>query len=40
MARMTKYTTKLTEDKRVILEKEVSINYPGQTFFIKSPKTR
>lgn len=38
MARMTKYTTKLTEDKRIILEKEVSINYPGQTFFIKSPE--
>ena len=38
MARMTKYTTKLTEDKRIVLEKEVSINYPGQTFYIKSPE--
>lgn len=38
MARMTKYTTKLTKDKRIILEKEVSINYPGQTFFIRSPE--
>jgi DNA repair protein RadC len=38
MARMTKYTTKLTEAKRVVLEKEVSINYPGQNFIIKSPE--
>lgn len=38
MARMTKYTTKLTEDKRIVLEKEVSINYPGTTFIIKSPE--
>lgn len=38
MARMTKYTTKLTEDKRIVLEKEVSINYPGETFIIRSPE--
>lgn len=38
MARMTKYTTKLTSDKRVVLEKEVSMNYPGENFFIKSPE--
>ena len=38
MARLTKYSTKLTEDKRVVLEKEVSLNYPGETFFIKSPE--
>lgn len=37
MARMTKYTTKLTENKRVVLEKEVSMNYPTLTYTIKSP---
>ena len=37
MARMVKYTTKLTNNKRVVLEKEIAINYPEQTFIIKSP---
>lgn len=37
MARMTKYTTKLTENKRVVLEKEVSMNYPSLSYAIKSP---
>ena len=36
MARLTKYKTKLTENKRVILEKEASTNYPGETFIIRS----
>lgn len=27
--RITKYKTKLTEDKRITLEKEVSVNYPA-----------
>jgi DNA repair protein RadC len=34
---MTKYTTKLTENKRVVLEKEVSTNCPTLTYAIKSP---
>lgn len=37
MARMTKYTTKLTENKRVVLEKEVSMNYPSLSYKIMSP---
>ena len=37
MVRMTKYTTKLTESKRVVLEKEVSMNYPTLSYAIKSP---
>lgn len=37
MARMTKYTTKLTENKRVILEKEKSMNCPSLPYAIKSP---
>lgn len=37
MVRMTKYTTKLTETKRVVLEKEVSMNYPTLSYAIKSP---
>lgn len=37
MARMTKYTTKLTDNKRVVLEKEVSMNYPTLSYAIKSP---
>ena len=37
MARMTKYKTKLTENKRVILEKEVSMNYPSLSYKITSP---
>lgn len=38
MARMTKYKTKLTDNKRIILEKEVSMNYPAETFIIRSPE--
>lgn len=38
MVRMTKYTTKLTENKRVVLEKEVSMNYPELSYTIKSPE--
>ena len=37
MVRMTKYTTKLTENKRVTLEKEVTKNCPDLTYAIKSP---
>ena len=37
MAQMTKYTTRLTEGKRVVLEKEVSMNYPTLSYAIKSP---
>lgn len=37
MVRMTKYTTKLTENKRVVLEKEVSMNYPLLSHKITSP---
>lgn len=35
--RVVKYKTKLTEDRKVVLEKEVSINYPEVKRFIKSP---
>lgn len=38
MARMIKYATKLTENKRVVLEKEVSMNYPTLSYAIKSPE--
>lgn len=38
MVRMIKYKTKLTENKRVVLEKEVSTNYPGLSYAIKSPE--
>ena len=38
MARMTKYKTKLTENKRVVLEKEVSMNYPDLSYIIRSPE--
>ena len=37
MVRMIKYATKLTENKRVILEKEVSMNYPDLSYKITSP---
>ena len=37
MVRMIKYKTKLTENKRVVLEKEVSMNYPTLSYVIKSP---
>lgn len=35
--RMVKYKTKLTEDRKVVLEKEVGINYPEVRNVIKSP---
>lgn len=38
MVRMTKYKTKLTENKRVILDKEVTKNCPDLTYAIKSPE--
>ena len=38
MVRMTKYTTKLTENKRVVLEKEVTTNCPGLAYAIRSPE--
>ena len=38
MARMTKYKTKLTENKRVVLEKEFSGTYPTLTYAIRSPE--
>lgn len=38
MARMTKYKTRLTENKRVVLEKEVSMNYPELAHIIRSPE--
>ena len=37
MVRMIKYKTKLTENKRVTLEKEVSMNCPSLSYAIKSP---
>ena len=38
MVRMTKYKTKLTEDKRVTLEKEISVNRPDMVSIIRSPE--
>ena len=38
MARMTKYKTKLTENKRVVLEKEASMNYPDLSYIVRSPE--
>ena len=38
MARMTKYKTKLTENKRVVLEKEVSMNCPDLSVIVRSPE--
>lgn len=35
--RITKYKTILTETKRVVLEKEISVNRPDVKCFIKSP---
>jgi DNA repair protein RadC len=35
---MTKYKTKLTDNKRVVLEKEVSMNYPELSHIIRSPE--
>ena len=37
MVRMIKYRTRLTESKRVVLEKEVSTNCPDLSYAIKSP---
>ena len=37
MVRIVKYTTKLTDNKRVVLEKEVSMNYPELSYKITSP---
>ena len=37
MVRLIKYKTKLTENKRVTLEKEVSTNCPDLSYAIKSP---
>ena len=37
MVRMIKYKTRLTENKRVVLEKEVSTNCPNLSYAIKSP---
>lgn len=37
MVRMIKYKTRLTADKRVTLEKEVSVNRPDIVSYIKSP---
>lgn len=37
MARLTKYKTKLTDDKKVVLEKEVSMNYPDIKRIVRSP---
>ena len=38
MARITKYKTRLTEDKKVTLEKEVSVNRPDLSAIIRSPE--
>lgn len=38
MVRMIKYKTRLTENKRIVLEKEVSANRPDLTHYIKSPE--
>lgn len=36
--RVIKYKTKLTECQKVVLEKEVSFNYPGMDRFMNSPE--
>ena len=38
MVRMIKYKTRLTEDKRVTLEKEISVNRPDMIDTIRSPE--
>lgn len=38
MVRMIKYKTRLTENKRVVLEKEVSANRPDLSYVIRSPE--
>lgn len=37
MVRMIKYKTKLTENKRVVLDKEVTKNCPSLSYAIRSP---
>ena len=37
MVRMIKYKTRLTENKRVVLEKEISVNRPDMVDAIRSP---
>jgi DNA repair protein RadC len=37
VARLTKYRTRLAEDKQLILEKEASTNYPDENLIITSP---
>lgn len=36
--RITKYKTKLTEDRKAVLEKEFSVNYPGLERKMSSPE--
>ena len=36
--RVTKYKTRLTETKRVVLEKEISVNRPDVISIIRSPE--
>lgn len=36
--RITKYKTRLTEDRRITLEKEISVNRPGNDGIIRSPE--
>ena len=36
--RITKYKTRLTEDKRITLEKEISVNRPDNDGIIRSPE--
>ena len=38
MVRMIKYKTRLTEDKRVTLDKEISVNRPDLVSVIRSPE--
>lgn len=38
MARIVKYKTRLTDNKRVVLEKEVSTNRPDLSYVIRSPQ--
>ena len=38
MVRLIKYKTKLTENKRITLQKEVSTNCPDLSYAIKSPE--
>lgn len=38
MVRMIKYKTRLTENKRIVLEKEVSTNCPDLSYVIRSPE--